>query len=204
MRAAFRERAGDPAGARKDRTEGLRRRPADELSWIARGMNRLAGDPTGALADFEEALKLNPRSLDALQNKAHVLSERLGRTAEAVGVLDRAVALDPDNILARAGRGVLLARLKRRRAALDDAVQVLRRDRQPATLYQVACIYALTSAQHAKDREEAFGLLARALAGGYGVDLLPVDPDLNPIRGFPEFRRLRESAQALRTGGTAK
>ena len=35
-----------------DRAEGLRRQPADELSWVSRGLARLPGDPKGALADF--------------------------------------------------------------------------------------------------------------------------------------------------------
>jgi serine/threonine protein kinase/Flp pilus assembly protein TadD len=201
MRAVFRARAGDAKGAQQDRAEGLRRRPADELSWVTRGLNRMPKDPAGALADFEEALKLNPGSLEALQNKAHVLSERLGRTAEAVRALDRAVACAPDYVPARAGRGVLLARLNRRRAALEDATQVLRRDSRPATLYQVACIYSLTSRHKTGDRQEAFRLLARALGGGYGADLLAVDPDLNPLRSLPEYLRLLDSAQARRGEG---
>ena len=36
----------------------------------------------GALADFQKAAQLNPRSLAALQNQAHVLS-KLGRNEEA-------------------------------------------------------------------------------------------------------------------------
>ena len=72
---------------------------------------------------------------------------------------------------------------------------------RPATLYQVACIYALTSRQRAEDRPEALRLLARALGGGYGVELLGVDPDLNPLRDAPEFRRLLAAANSLRGGG---
>jgi serine/threonine protein kinase/tetratricopeptide (TPR) repeat protein len=200
MRATFRHQAGDAEGARQDLAEGLRRRPTDDLSWVARGMHRLAGDPRRALADFEEALKINPASLGALQNKAHILSERLGQPAEAVRALDRALGHDPDNVPARAGRGVLLARLNRRGAALQDATRVLQRDRSPATLYQVACIYALTSRQQPEDRREALRLLERALDGGYGGQLLDVDPDLNPLRNSAEFRRLLETARASRTG----
>src|SRR5262249_47944039 len=91
MRARVRARAGDRAGADQDRAEGLRATPADEKSWIARGLARLANDAQGALADFEEALVLNPRSRSALQNKAHVLAEKLNRHDEAVATLDQAV-----------------------------------------------------------------------------------------------------------------
>src|SRR5207302_698991 len=162
-------RLGDKDGAKADRAAGLRERPADELSWVARGLARLAADPPGALADFEEALMLNPRSQSALQNKAHVLG-KLGRTAEAVQALDAAVALYPDFVPARSGRGVLLARLGEREAALRDAREALRRDTKAATLYQAAGIYALTSQQQPDDRREAFRLLAAALRQGFGAD----------------------------------
>ena len=58
-------------------------RTACWLSWIARGVARIAADPPGALADFDQALLLNPRSPQALQDKAHVFSERLQRPANA-------------------------------------------------------------------------------------------------------------------------
>jgi serine/threonine protein kinase/Flp pilus assembly protein TadD len=200
LRAYLRDQAGDRDGARRDRAEGLRHEPTDERGWIARGLARLATDPRGALADLDEALKLNGRSREALEDKAHVLAERLGRTEDAVGVLDRAVALYPDFVVARAGRGVLLARLGRREAALWDAEEALRLDTRPATCYQVAGIYALTSRQHAADRLEAFRLLSSALRNGYGFDLLEADPDLDVVRPLPEFRRLVEAARALRAG----
>jgi tetratricopeptide (TPR) repeat protein len=201
IRAVVRAEAGDRQGAESDRKEGLRQRPTDELSWIARGLARLASDPKGALADLDEALELNPNSRTALEDKAHVLSERLGRVEEAVEFLDRAIALYPDHVLAQAGRGVLLARLGRRDAALRDAEAALRLDPRPLILYQVAGIYALTSRQNGDDRQEAFRLLAAALRQGFGFDLLASDPDLAPIRSLPEFRRLVEAAKALQGQG---
>ena len=122
IRAKARERMGDREGAALDRAEGLRREPADELSWIARGLARLPADPRGAVADFDAAIAINPRSRPALQDKASVLSEHLGRTDEAVRVLDVALIHHPDSVNALAGRGVLLARLGRREQALRDAV----------------------------------------------------------------------------------
>jgi tetratricopeptide (TPR) repeat protein len=190
MRAQFRARAGDAAGARADQAEGLRRRPTDCLSFVTRGVQRLADDPAGALADFDEALELDPHSLAALRNKAHVLSERLGRTTEALDVLTRALEIHPDNAPLLAGRGVLLARLHRRVEALRDAQHVLQVDHEPETLYQAACVYALTSKQQTTDRPEALRLLALALAAGYGHDFVRTDPDLDPLRRLPEFERL--------------
>ncbi|HEV3443111.1 MAG TPA: tetratricopeptide repeat protein, partial [Gemmataceae bacterium] len=144
IRALLRTRLGDRRGAAQDRQKGLELRPSDELSWVVRGLAQMNnGKPQAALADFNEALQLNPNSLDALQNKASVLAERLGSTAEAIPVLDRAIDLHPEFVPARAGRGVLLARLGKRGPALQDADECLRRDVQPGTLYQVAGIYAL-------------------------------------------------------------
>jgi serine/threonine protein kinase/Tfp pilus assembly protein PilF len=192
MRSVFRANAGDVQGARADLAEGLRRRPTDALSWATRAVHRLADDPRAALSDCDEALKLEPELVDALQTKAHILSEKLGRTAEAAQALDQALQHNPNHVPARAGRGVLLARLKRRPEALRDASRVLELDRQPSTLYQVACIYALTSRQQKEDGRVALRLLSLALAGGYGQDLLKVDTDLDPIRPLPEFGRLIE------------
>jgi serine/threonine protein kinase/Tfp pilus assembly protein PilF len=196
MRARLRDLAGDAEGARRDREEGLRREPGDEKSWVSRGLARLSGDLPAALADFEQALNLNPRSLTGLQNKAHVLS-RLGRHEDGIRVLNRVVALYPDYVPARAGRGVLHGRLEHWASAREDAAECLARDTGPATLYQVAGIYALTSRENADDRREAFRLLASALRSGYGFEHLETDKDLDPIRALPEFHRLVEAARAL-------
>jgi serine/threonine protein kinase/tetratricopeptide (TPR) repeat protein len=197
MRAYAREQAGDREGARRDTEEGLRQVPGDEKSWIARGLARLAADPQGALADFDQALELNPRSIDALQNKAHVLAEKLGRENDAIGVLGQAVSLNVDFVPARAGRGVYLARAGKYAAAREDASEALLRDTRPPNLYQVAGIYAQTSRQNPADRLKAFELLSSALRSGFGLDIVDQDSDLEPIRKFPEFERLVKAARAL-------
>jgi len=198
MRAVVKERAGDRDGAQRDREEGMRRTPTDEDSWVARGVARLGIDPKGALGDFDEALKLNPRSQSALDDKANVLAERLGRTEEAIKVLDQSIKYYPEYVAARSSRGVLLARLGKRVAALKDATESLRQDATPAITYQVAGIYALTSRSNPEDRAEAFRLLSLALRNGYGFDYLDSDTDLDPIRKLPEFRRLADAAKSLR------
>ena len=198
IRATARARAGDTEGARLDREEGRRRTPADDLGWVARGLSRLPADPKGALADIEEALKLNPRSYPALQDKAAILSEHLGRTEEAVAALDRAVGLHPDAVPPRAGRGVLLARLGRRSAAIEDARVALKLDAGASTLYQVAGIYALTSRAEPADAREALRLLAAAIGRDpQWLGVVPADPDLAPIRGRPEFRALIRALTAV-------
>jgi serine/threonine protein kinase/Tfp pilus assembly protein PilF len=190
IRSLLRRRLGDHKGAIEDRQKGLELEPTDELSWVVRGLAKVNSNPKAALADLEQALRLNPNSLDGLQNTASVLSEQLGRNADAVEVLNKAIDLYPDFIPARAGRGVLLARLGKAKEALRDAEECLRRDVQPATLYQVAGIYALTSRQRPEDVRQALLLLGCALMKGYGHNQLAIDPDLDPIRKHPDFLRL--------------
>jgi eukaryotic-like serine/threonine-protein kinase len=197
QRARVRERRNDPDGARQDREEALWSEPIDEDGWNARGLARLDRDAPGALADFEQALRLNPRFFPALQNQAHVLAERLGRPQEAVAALDRALALCPGFVPARAGHGVLLARMGRRAEAHRDAREALARDRSAPTLYQVANIYALTSRQEPKDRRRVLPLLAGALWHGYGLDIFDQDGDMAPVRDQPDVRQLLETVREL-------
>jgi eukaryotic-like serine/threonine-protein kinase len=197
MRARARGLAGDPAGAAADHAAGLARQPTDETSWVARGVARLSTDPDAALADFEAALRLDARSRAALEDKAHVLAERLGRASEAIETLDRLVACYPEYARGYAGRGVLLARLGRRQAAQRDARDALLRDTGLPTIYQVAGIYALTSRQHRDDRREALRLLSASLRGGYGLDLVDIDPDLASLKDDADFRQVVEAARNL-------
>ena len=164
--------------------------PRDERDWTARGLERQASDPQGALADYQAALKLAPRYLTALQNMANVLAESLGRTEEAIAALDTLLGSYPNYVPARAGRGVLHARLGQRQAALADAREAIQRDGSPFNTYQVAGIYALTSRQNPDDRHEALRLLRSALNRGFGRNLVEKDPDLEPIRSDPEFGQL--------------
>jgi tetratricopeptide (TPR) repeat protein len=198
LRSKVRTKMGDRDGGRLDRERALAAEPRDEQDWTARGLERQERDPTGALSDFDRALALNPGYLSALQNKANVLAEDLGRTDEAVATLDRALELYPRSVPARAGRGVLLARLGRRDAAHRDARESLKTDDSPFFTYQVSGIYALTSRQVSEDRNEAFRLLKLAFSHGFGLDLVETDHDLDAIRADPEFQVLVSRARADR------
>ena len=198
LRAMARERLGDREGAARDRAEGLRRRPNDELSWVVHGLARLKDDPQGALADFDAALAINPRSKPALEDKALVLAEYLGRPEEAIHVYTTTLLHHPDDAKAVGPRGVYHARLGHRDAALSDARaalaladQALTTQDQAFTIYQVAGIHALTSRQEPDDRREALRLLAIALRKDASwLRALPDDHDFDPIRDRPEFRDL--------------
>jgi serine/threonine protein kinase/Tfp pilus assembly protein PilF len=197
LRARSREALGDRQGAELDRVAGMRQTPADPESWVERGLAHVQSDPKQALADFESALKLNPRFFKALQNKAAVLSDKFKRDDEALRVLDRTVELFPDSVLALGGRGVLLARIGKRAAAHKDAEAALLLDTQPQTLYQVACIYALTARKEPQDKLRAFQLLAGALRHGFGLDWIDDDSDLDLMRKEPEYQRIVRAARAL-------
>ena len=199
VRARARAKMGDSEGARRDRADGLRAQPVDELGWIDRALARVESDPIAALGDLDQALKLNPRSLLALQNKAFILGERLGRQEDAVHVLNKEVALYPGFVRGRIGRGVHLARLGRREEAIADAREALSRSALGETFYQAANIFSLTSQQQAEDASEAYPLLASALEKGFGLDLVDKDTDFDPIRGQAEFRRVVNAARELNT-----
>ena len=204
LRAKLREKTRDIEGAKEDFDEGLRREPTDELSWISRGIAYLPEEPKRALADFDKALTINPRSFAGLTNKAHVLGKYFKRTEEAVRILDKAIELYPDDVRPLAGRGICLARLGKREAALKDAEQALLLDTNPPNLYQVAGIYALTSRQTPDDQQEALRLLASALKKGFGHEYLDIDRDLDPIRESPTFRRVIEASRILRSAVPGK
>jgi serine/threonine protein kinase/tetratricopeptide (TPR) repeat protein len=195
MRARVHELAGNKEEARKDLADGLREAPTDELGWIARGVARLGSDLAGAIADFDSALTLNPRSLSAMQNKAHALS-KMDKNQDAILVLDQLLERYPDYVPGRAGRGVLNARVGNEKAALADAVEAIRLDSAPSNLYQAAGIYALLGKQPGS-RAEAIRLLTAALRAGFGFEYVETDKDLDPIRGTPEFKQVIDGVRAL-------
>jgi tetratricopeptide (TPR) repeat protein len=198
LRARLRSEVGDSEGAERDQRDGLRLQPRDELSWIARGVAKLPSAPEAALADFSEARRLNPRSRGALQNTAYTLSEILGETEQGVTVMNELVALDPTDPTALASRGVLLARLGKRAQAIADAEAALLATDNPDILYQVGGIYALTSAHQRADADRAVALIARSLKLKPSlVTLTTHDPDLYPLRGYPKYREVVMTAEAL-------
>lgn len=193
---------GDSQRAMKDFEIGLKREPNDIQSWIARGIARLPKNPKMALDDFRSALKIDTKSHEALRNIAHVQSEYLKKPDEAIATLDKLISMTKDDPAAWAGRGVLQARNKQRKQALKDAQHALAIRRDSMTVYQVACIYALTSATEPKDADLALKLLAEAFP--QNSQLLPLartDHDLDPLRKLPKFRNLVMAVRVLQSLG---
>ena len=65
---------------------------------------RRRGQQEEGLQNLQRALELDPRNLYTLQQIA-LSYQLLGRYAEAIAALDRALAIAPDNVETRAGRG---------------------------------------------------------------------------------------------------
>src|SRR5262249_21181909 len=164
--------------------------------WIDAGLKCVEREPKAALAYYEKALELHPTSWLGLMNKVHAL-ENLGRLDEAVVFLGKAAAVPHDNEESRSTRGGLLARLGKREGAHADAKASMA-DGRPVSIYRAACVYALTSRKEPKDRAEALRLLAEALRRGFGVDYIEDDPDLDPLRQEPAFKRILEAVRELK------
>ena len=200
LRSRVRAEAGDSEGAKRDAAEGMKRAPTDSVSWVTRGVWRMDKAPADALKDFDQALKLDPRSRDALQNKAVVLAEGLRQPAEAAKVFDRLLDIYPAHIEARAGRGVYRARAGDAAGARDDSAVCLRDDPSGFRYYQMAGLHAQLSRHESGDKakREAFHLLALALRNGFAdLELMEKDTDLDPIRATDEYGALVAHARAL-------
>src|SRR5260370_1160796 len=58
--------------------------------------------------------------------------------------------------------------------------------------------------QKPEDRLQALHLLSQALRQGFGLDLVDQDPELDPLRNDPEFRRVVKAARDLQREVSAK
>ncbi len=194
IRARVREARGDKAGAALDRATASKLTPTTETEFYVRGWSRTDSDPKGALADYDQALAINPRSLVALQNKAHVLADKMKDNDAALVVATRVVELYPEFATAHAGRAVLLARLNRPQEARAEIARARKFAEDAEILYLTACVYARTATTD-KERAEAIDVLRKALREGYSdLRSLTKDPDLDPVRGLKEFQELLQSA----------
>lgn len=199
IRARVRDTRGDRSGADRDRAAAKDAVAKTETDYVIRGWSRMEIDPKSALADFQKATELNPRSLIAFQNQAHILAEKLKDNAAALLVTTKLAQMYPEYAPAIAGQAVVLARLGRR----EEAHKEIERARQlseddPEIIYQAASVFSLTSAKHNEDQAKALALLRQSLSHGY-ADLrsMATDPDLDPIRETKEFHEIRRAAATI-------
>ena len=151
------------------------------------------GKLEGAAQLFEQAASLRP---DDYQSDAllAVIYRGLGRSADARAAEDRVIAIvkrhlesEPDDVRAiYLGAGALME-TGREDEGLKWCERALAVDpNDPATLYNVACIYA----GH-KRRDQALTLLEKALDNGFSQkDWIEHDSDLDPLRNEPRFKAL--------------
>lgn len=199
VRSRLRASLGDASGAQEDLDRGLREIPRDELSWISRGVAKVAQDPHGALQDFEQALKLNPSSRTALQNRAAVLSERLNQTSAALDTLRKLAELSPRDPQVHASLAVLNGRQGNKAQTVAAAETALEIRRDADILYRVAGAYALLSRQESRYLATAVKLLKEAAwqRPSFVQQMMRTDPDLAPIHSRPEFREFQASLRKL-------
>ncbi len=203
LRASVRQQQGNQTGSQSDYESGLRITPNDVDSWVTRGMAQLQQDPVKALADFEQALKINSQSRDALQNSAHVLSERLGKSEESIRILDKLLSIYPNDTPARIGRAVLYARAGRDELARGDVELVLQHASDAISKYQVACVFALTSQRTSADAESAIRHLSDAMRSEPNLySMAEQDSDLDAVRNRAEFQRLLNACRLLMSPAT--
>jgi TolB-like protein/Tfp pilus assembly protein PilF len=95
----------DYAGALAELEIARRGLPNDPRLFELTGyILRRRGQQEEGLRNLERAAELDPRNFDILQQIA-VSYQQLGRYAEAIAALDRALAIVPDNVETRANRG---------------------------------------------------------------------------------------------------
>lgn len=152
--------------------------------------------PQSARKAYETVLREHPRNADAFYGLSMVAAEA-DNLDDAIGCLDRCLAVAPDRKDAVLGRAILLARAGR----FPEAIPVVDRclDRDPndgAVLYAGACIAALAAKKWAgtddaeKWSDRAIDLLRRASTRGPARDRAARDPDLATIRSRPEFSEI--------------
>jgi serine/threonine protein kinase/Flp pilus assembly protein TadD len=198
VRAPVREARGDKTGAASDRATMQDAVMKTEGDYLVRGWSRLKTDPKGALADFRKAAEINPRSLIALQNQAHVLADGLKDLDAALVVVTKAAELYPEFAPAIAGRAIVLARLGHRDQAIKEIERAQLLSDDSHITYQAACVYAITSAKNDDDRPKAIALLRQALRAGYSdMRNLATDADLNALRSSRDFLDIQQAAASL-------
>ena len=111
-----------------------------------------------------------------------------GHPQDALAYFSEAVKARPQNWSARVNLGIVLAQMGRKAEAIEQFMEVVRNDPDynPSLYYNIACYYAI-------EGQLIRGLewLEKAVSHGYdNWELIRTDPDLQNLRGLPEYRDL--------------
>jgi tetratricopeptide (TPR) repeat protein len=140
-----------------------------------------------AKAYYQRSLTLDDSNVLVYNNLGSVAMKQ-NRPQDAITYFDAAVTKKPDYWEARVNLGIALWRLDRKAEAVRQYERVLeaKPDYNPTLYYNIACFHALGGRT-----EIGFAWLRRALAHGYEKwHLIEKDPDLNNLRGQPEFSEI--------------
>ena len=134
----------DYAGALAELEIARRALPNDPRLFELTGyILRRRGQQEEGLRNLERAVELDPRNFYTLQQIA-LSYQTLGRYAEAIAALDRALAIVPDNVETQAGRGLCNSAGKRTPGrSTRRLMQSSRKDRAPSPAPRTSGSFAL-------------------------------------------------------------
>ena len=134
----------DYAGALAELEIARRALPNDPRLFELTGyILRRRGQQEEGLQNLQRAVELDPRNFDTLQQIA-LSYQNLGRYAEAIAALDRALAIVPDNVETRATRGLYYSAGKRTPGrSTRRLMQSSRKDRAPSPAPRTSGSFAL-------------------------------------------------------------
>jgi eukaryotic-like serine/threonine-protein kinase len=180
--------------ALKEFSETLKTRPDDPAALVARGFFRMDFEPSAAAADLNRVV-----ARDSGQGRArHQARARYGLAlltrshdlAAALKLTDVALEQDPSLLDALQLRALLRARLGQLSAVSD--VDRLLQAPTARRFFNAACALSLLAKATGDDRylSRALEHLRSAAESGFDRALMAKDPDMDPLRGVPEFDRI--------------
>jgi eukaryotic-like serine/threonine-protein kinase len=197
IRSAIATRLGKAEEAAADAKQAMQMEHSTLEDYCARGFARMTKEPKLALQDFQTAEEINPRHIIPLQNQAEVYAELLKDPKAAIACLDRLLKVHTDYLPGLCARAIYLARAGDKEAALAAIPRILQVSDMPFSQYRVACVHALLAKEDPKHASLALKHLAIALEKGYGFDYVPIDDDLNGLKGDPAFELIQKFTRQL-------
>jgi len=154
--------------------------PTSPVTHIAYGfMLSMSRETESAAAQYSKALELQPDQLIARYNIGNVYAQKR-MFKEALAEFDR--ISEKDQVLGTLGRAYVYANSKRRDAMKQELSKLARESPARVGPLNVVAIYGI-----AGDKQVAFDLLDKIEPVPFVLARLKFDPDLDPLRGEPEF-----------------
>ncbi len=190
---------GKLAAAEEAAKEFIRRAPENSESHFALGVFYTeTNQPLEAIPHYEKSIELKPGDLVLYLNLVIVSDqshdeERVTKwSLAALPLYERRLSLVPDDENARVWYANLLRYANQPERALLALEPLLKKqDLDGMSCYNIACLYARLS-----DTANALTMLRRSVSAGLSmVEAFRTDPDLDPLRGMPEFEALMKELE---------